>query len=168
MAKRLGVNPSSNFVSKSVEETLRIGTVLGVELQEGDFVALQGELGSGKTTLAGGIGMGLGVEMKLASPTYLLCREYEGRHLLFHLDAYFEGRMEAVLAEGLAERLAGPGVVIVEWPEKMEPWLPSDRLAVELEGVGMERQISFKALGPHSEALLARFRAAAEKLDKNT
>ena len=168
MAKRLGVIPTSNFVSKSAEETLQIGTVLGVELKEGDFIALQGELGSGKTTLAGGIGIGLGVEMKLASPTYLLCREYVGRHLLFHLDAYFEGRMEAVLAEGLAERLAGPGVVIVEWPEKMEAWLPSDRLAVELDGVGMERQISFKALGPHSENLLARFRVAVEKFDKNT
>jgi len=155
------------FHSRSAEDTRWMGILLGIELQEGDFLALQGELGSGKTTLAGGIGVGLGVEGNLASPTYLLCREHSGRHLLFHLDAYFGERMESLLAEGLAERLAGPGVVIAEWPERMEAWLPSDRLDIQLEGAGNERVLAFQATGPHGEALLERVQGAMEKMDES-
>ena len=155
------------FHSHSADETRWMGTLIGTELHEGDFLALQGELGSGKTTLAGGIGVGLGIEGALASPTYLLCREHPGRHLLFHLDAYFGERMESLLSEGLAERLAGPGVIIAEWPERMEAWLPSDRLDIQLEGAGNERVLAFQATGPHGDALLERVRGAMEKMDES-
>ena len=156
------------FHSHSADETRWMGILLGAELQEGDFLALRGELGSGKTTLAGGIGVGLGVEGALASPTYLLCREHPGRLLLFHLDAYFGERMESLLAEGLAERLAGQGVVIAEWPERMEAWLPSDRLGIQLDGAGDERTLAFQATGPSGGALLERVQAAIKKMDEST
>jgi len=79
------------LLSKSPEETFRIGRILADGLKAGDVVALTGELGSGKTCLTQGIANGLGVPESyvVTSPTFTLINEYQGRQVdLYHLDVY--------------------------------------------------------------------------------
>jgi len=80
------------LVSESPDETLSIGKRIAVTLCQGSVIALNGELGSGKTFLAKGIAAGLGIRENLTSPTYTIISEYAGTPLLYHIDAY---RLEA-------------------------------------------------------------------------
>ena len=80
-----------DFVSHSPEQTHRLGARLGALLQAGDLVCLVGELGTGKTCLAQGIGRGLGVVGPITSPTYTLIAEYRllpPTPPLYHIDVY--------------------------------------------------------------------------------
>jgi len=143
--------------SSSPEQTRRLGELLGQLLQGGDCILLDGELGAGKTTFGGGVGLGLEIEAPLTSPTYLLCCEYIGRTRLLHLDAYFEERMDGLLCEGLVERFDSETVLLVEWAVKMEEGRPVDRLQIQFEGSGDNREIAFFAVGKRSIALLNEF-----------
>jgi len=143
--------------TRNEAETRALGRALGGLLQEGDFVALSGPLGAGKTTLSKGICAGLGVAEAVSSPTYLLCHEYSGRVPVLHLDAYFAARIDSLLAEGLAERFAAGTVVLLEWAEQIADWLPDDRLEVSLEtlsGAPEERSVGLRACGERPAALL--------------
>lgn len=104
----------------SVAATLACGEALGRELAGGDLVLLSGGLGSGKTHLAKGIALGLGVpaDVVVASPTFVLVREYAGRCRLAHSDWYRLGEADEVAALGLEEVLATGGVVVVEWADR--------------------------------------------------
>lgn len=143
--------------SSSPASTRALGRLLGERLEPGACVGLRGELGAGKTALAGGIGEGLGVAEAMRSPSYLLCCEHRGRTPVLHLDAYFEARMESLLAEGLAARFTSDAVVLIEWADRLAAWWPPDRLDVALRA-GAEpdgRSIELRALGPRSAATLA-------------
>src|SRR5262249_35108736 len=107
--------------SRSEEETLEIGETLARELVPDGVLLLNGELGSGQTGLARGVARGLGVAPReVQSPTFTLIREHAGRGgvRLVHADLY---RLEPdqVAALGLEELLAGPGVKVVEWAERL-------------------------------------------------
>ena len=136
--------------TRSREETIAFGRALGRLLGAGDVVALHGPLGSGKTTLTKGIAEGLGVPEPrwVTSPTYVLVHEYEGRLLLYHIDAYRLTGPGDAEALGSDEMFYGDGVCVVEWPERILAALPEDRLDVRLEIVGEgERQIVLEARG---------------------
>lgn len=152
-----------NLLSESPAATHALGRALAATLGPGACVALIGELGAGKTAFAAGLGAGLGVAEPLRSPSYLLCCEHRGRLPVLHLDAYFETRMEALLAEGLAERFDAASVLIVEWADRLAAWWPADRLEIRLEpGTEPEqRRIRLRGLGPASAAALNAFAAAA-------
>ena len=79
---------------------------------------------------------------------------------VLHLDAYFDQRLENLLGEGLAERLASGAVVLVEWPERVAEWLPAERLAIRLEGHDDRRRLGFEAFGARPDALLEGLRTA--------
>lgn len=130
------------------------GEHLGKHLQGGDCVALVGELGTGKTTLCRGIGRGLECVDPLRSPTYLLCHEIAGRHPVLHLDAYFEERMDSLLAEGLCERFDKEHVLLVEWADRLSEWWPTDRLQIELQVASEGRLAELHGLGPKAQTLL--------------
>jgi len=151
--------PRLEWHSGSPEETVALGERLGAVLGPGDFLALRGPLGAGKTTLVRGLAAALGVRDRVSSPTYLLCHEYTGPVPLLHLDAYFESRMDGVLADGLVERF-GTAVVVAEWAERLGDWLPPDRLDLELTGEGSHRRLGLAATGPAAAALLDRLRGA--------
>lgn len=121
--------------SGSPEQTLYWGTLLGLLLDGGDVVALIGELGAGKTTLTQGIAIGLGVgnDCYVTSPTFTIINEYKGRMPIYHLDFY---RIESPLEIdnlGLEEYLPGEGVTIIEWAEKIEGFLPKEYLMIMLD-----------------------------------
>ncbi len=150
------------FFSRSPEQTRRVGMRLGGLLQAGDVICLQGELGAGKTTLVQGLAQGWGSLDSVSSPTFVLVNVYRRPDTaqLFHLDAY---RLEsAPEAEELdIEDLLAQGPLVVEWPERVEPVLPGERLWVKLEYVAEEhREMRFTTRGEHYERLLAALRQA--------
>ena len=122
------------LISDSASKTKRIGRLLGKHLTPGAVVALQGELGAGKTTLAKGIAKGLGVasERSVSSPTFVLIHEYAGRGRVFHLDWYRLGRVEGADEAMAEECFASGGVTLVEWPERGGSLLPALAVRVRL------------------------------------
>jgi tRNA threonylcarbamoyladenosine biosynthesis protein TsaE len=129
-------------VTRSVEETRALGEELGRDvLVAGDVVVLTGELGTGKTALAQGVGRGLAVDGPVVSPTFTLVREYDGRVHLCHVDLYRLDRMQEIHDLGLEEHL-DDSVTLIEWGEVAVAALPSDRLEVRLTaGAGPDERI---------------------------
>jgi tRNA threonylcarbamoyladenosine biosynthesis protein TsaE len=127
------VRLARRFVTRSAAATEALGEALGRRLEPDAVLALHGELGSGKTTLVRGLARGLDVVDPVSSPTFTLMHTYEGRVPVYHLDAWMTERGDAFLAEGGAEWLAGEGVAVVEWAERVAAWLPAAHLRVRLE-----------------------------------
>jgi len=143
------------FLSKSPEATQELARRVGAQLQAGTVLALDGELGAGKTTFMRGLAEGLEVDEPVSSPTYTLMHEYLGRLTLYHFDAWMEGRERAFLEGGGAEEFTGDGVSAVEWAERVEEYLPLPRISVRLSHRSPEeRVLSIRVLG-ESEALEA-------------
>ena len=120
------------------EVTEAFGLRLARALRAGDVVALFGELGAGKTTLARGILAGLGHEGDVASPTFPLVIPYESLALpVWHVDLYRIGDPAELAELGLDEALED-GALIVEWPERMRDalWPHALRLTLRREGQG--------------------------------
>lgn len=143
----------------SEEQTSALGTALGEVLDAGDVVALWGELGAGKTFLAGAIARGLGVRssMPVTSPTFTLINEYDGRLHLYHLDLYRLGDPDEIETLPWREVLHGAGVAVIEWPERLGTWIPGERWDVLIEILGdFERRITVRAWGsPNVDRLAA-------------
>lgn len=121
------------LVSRDPAETRRIGIWLGERLRPGDFVALIGDLGAGKTALSSGILAGLGVTRTGGSPTFTLLWEYSGRIPVFHWDVYRVQSPEELEDLGYEEYFYGNhGANLVEWADKVAPLWPSDVLRIDL------------------------------------
>lgn len=144
------------MVSHSVTETESLGERLGGCLRAGDVLALTGDLGAGKTTLVRGIARGLGCPEPVSSPTFVLMHVYEGRLALYHFDAWRLSGPEDLLGIGAEEYLEGEGVAVVEWSERAEGILPSQRLEIRLESLEApeERRLCLRGLGPRGVELL--------------
>jgi tRNA threonylcarbamoyladenosine biosynthesis protein TsaE len=121
-----------------------LGARIAASLKVGDAVALEGDLGAGKTTLARAILQALGVSEDVPSPTFTLVQVYETPRLTVrHYDLYRIERPAEVEELGLDEAL-DDGAALIEWPERALAWLPPDRLHVTLgiEGEGRFARIS--------------------------
>jgi tRNA threonylcarbamoyladenosine biosynthesis protein TsaE len=117
------------------DATRAFGEALAHVLRAGDLVVLTGALGAGKTTLAQGVGAGLGVRGQVASPTFIIAREHPPTASgpgLVHVDAYRLGSLDEVDALDLDSSL-DEVVTVVEWGEGMVEQLAEDRLELELE-----------------------------------
>ena len=155
-----------DIISHSPAQTRRLGARLGLLLQEGDLVCLEGELGSGKTCLAQGIGQGMGVGATITSPTFTLIAEYQPpppAPRLYHIDLYrLDAPVEEALAVGLEDYLLGDGVCLIEWAERILPILPETRLWISLRHVDVsKRGMLIKASGERHQELLRAFRQSA-------
>jgi tRNA threonylcarbamoyladenosine biosynthesis protein TsaE len=108
--------------SRSEQETFLLGRKIGQRLQPPRVILLYGELGSGKTVLVRGMADGLGVRdpTLVRSPSYTLVNEYPGENTtIYHLDFYRLDSLRDLYSIGLEEILASPGIVIIEWAEKL-------------------------------------------------
>lgn len=130
------------IVLRSVEETLALGRQLAATLVAGDVMALYGELGAGKTHLAKGIALGLGLATSdvVQSPTFVKLAIYETTPILFHFDLYRMHCEKEFIALGFEEFLASRGVALIEWPERIESLLPSHTLKVALSHGANEQE----------------------------
>jgi tRNA threonylcarbamoyladenosine biosynthesis protein TsaE len=138
--------------------TRAIGAALGRAAPPGTVLALVGPLGAGKTLLAKGVAEGLGVLSVVNSPTFVLMNEHTGRLPLYHIDAYRLDDPEEALAVGLFDDRQLGGVTVVEWADRLDGWLPIDRLDIELRPDATDeqrREIRWWANG-QSAARLAR------------
>lgn len=145
-------------------ETEVFGRRLGALLFPGAVLALVGQLGAGKTHLTRAIAEGLGVHNPrvVNSPTYVLLQEYHARLPVYHFDAYRLKGAADFLDIGAAELLEGDGVCVVEWADRVESVLPSDRLTVTLTALDEDRRrLALSApRGRHAE-IIDRLRAGA-------
>ena len=109
------------FITHSPEETELLGQRLGETLSGGEIIAYQGGLGAGKTAFTLGLARGLGISMRVTSPTYTIVNEYTGGRLpLFHFDMYRLGSAEELFDIGWEDYLARDGVCAVEWSENVQ------------------------------------------------
>ncbi len=131
-------------VTHSPEETEEFGRKLGLKLKGDELIALYGELGSGKTVLVRGIIKGAGCkDVEVKSPSFIWVVEYECRFKVFHVDLY-RGEMDFPL---LWDYLRVPGVVVIEWADRVVEYLPGGRIDIFLEIVGeTERVIEMKVV----------------------
>jgi tRNA threonylcarbamoyladenosine biosynthesis protein TsaE len=148
---------SGTFRTYSAEETVRLGIILGQMLTPGDAVALIGDLGAGKTTLAKGIACGAGVEDQgeVTSPTFVLVNEYQGRFPVYHADLYRLQEKAEVEDLGWEEFVFGEGISLMEWAEKIPGILPEDRIEVRIIWLGEEdREFIFAGRGRKAEDIV--------------
>jgi len=157
--------------SLSEAETARLGTALGTVAEPGTVVALIGNLGAGKTRFTRAVTAALGVPQWLVnSPTFALIQEYPGRIPVFHFDTYRLRSVDEFLELGAEEYLAGNGICLIEWADRVEEVLPADRLTIRIAIEAPERRIfHFTAGGEHSARLLTELRrqVAASSTDEN-
>lgn len=122
------------FTSNSVEDTQQLGRQIGSSLAVGDCVALDGDLGAGKTAFVRGLAAGMGCDERLvSSPTYVLMQEYPGPTTLFHLDLYRMGDAAAEFSDMFPEELLETGVMVIEWAGMAEKVLPLPRTHIKIE-----------------------------------
>jgi tRNA threonylcarbamoyladenosine biosynthesis protein TsaE len=138
------------LIAGAPEDMMAVGEAVASLLREGDAIALTGELGAGKTTFVRGAARALGFDGAVASPTFTLVREYQGRLRVYHVDVYRLERVQDVLDLGVDEMVAEGGVLLVEWGDAVEGLLPDDHLLVEIILVGGEdtRRIVVTGKGP--------------------
>lgn len=152
----------------SLEKFQQFGVSIGRLIPPSLVIALNGELGSGKTTLVRSICQGLGCSSLefVTSPTFVLMQEYQGRCTVNHLDVYRLDDESQFLDFGGDELFQNGNVVLIEWAEKIRNCLPNSRIDVFLEIVSQdERRISVSLIGdlvcPQVLAFLSGFDASA-------
>ena len=146
---------AGDLLSDSAAATRRIGRRLGQVALPGTTVALVGPLGAGKTQLAKGVAEGLGVRSVVNSPTFIIVNEHAGRLPLFHVDAYRLTDAEEAREAGVFDERHAEGVTVIEWADRLDGWLPSDVLRIELElvdGSPHHRRLRWQA-GPRHAAM---------------
>ncbi|NMC29291.1 MAG: tRNA (adenosine(37)-N6)-threonylcarbamoyltransferase complex ATPase subunit type 1 TsaE [Pelolinea sp.] len=137
------------FLSRSPDQTRRVGARLGSLLHSGDTLCLNGDLGAGKTTLVQGIAQGWGSADPVTSPTFVLVNHYrrpDGQQIS-HLDAYrLSGALEAEDLD--LEYMLENGPLIVEWPLRIMSALPEMHLWIDLQYINeQQRMLLIKPAG---------------------
>ncbi|AHF06362.1 tRNA (adenosine(37)-N6)-threonylcarbamoyltransferase complex ATPase subunit type 1 TsaE [Desulfitobacterium metallireducens] len=133
------------FKSQNKEATLKLGQSLGHILQGGDILCLEGDLGAGKTALAQGIAVGLGLTAAVTSPTFTFIQEYatslQDNLRLVHMDLYRLQHPEEVEVIGVEDAFQTDTICLIEWPKIAEDYLPEDRLDIHIQGSGEDTRI---------------------------
>ena len=120
------------MICNSVEETKRLASSLAKKFKKGQVIALNGDLGSGKTTFSQGFAKGLGINQHVGSPTFKLVSEYYGSVLrLYHVDCYRLNNYNEFLNLG-GENLLLPdnGITLIEWANIIQELLPEDVIEI--------------------------------------
>ncbi len=153
-------------------QTRRFGQILGEIAEPGLIIGLVGDLGAGKTCFVKGLADGLGVDTEqcVASPTFALINEYEGRIVLFHVDLYRLGGIEDPDDVGFFDLMDANGVMAVEWADKLAESDFGDHLRINFDESDQTdrpdfRKISVKGVGTDSEKFCARLWKAAKLLE---
>jgi tRNA threonylcarbamoyladenosine biosynthesis protein TsaE len=151
---------SLEIISRSPEQTRRIGMRLGALLRTGDILCLVGDLGSGKTTLVQGIVSGWGSLDPVSSPTFVLVNVYrhpERKHL-YHLDTYrLKGSSEAEDLD--LDAMIDNGPLVIEWADRILEVLPGEYLWITLKLIDeTQRDLMFVAHGDRYQAFLGSLR----------
>ena len=119
--------------TRGVPATWRLAEQVAACLPNGGVIALQGELGAGKTTFVQGVARALGITRPVTSPTFTLVGEYPGdRMLLVHMDLYRLRSPDDLLTIGFQEYLDRKALLAVEWPDRAGDLLPPNTIRVTI------------------------------------
>lgn len=140
------------FTSSQPAETMNFAKRLAKILKPQDVIALEGDLGAGKTTFTKGLAEGLQIKKNVNSPTFTIIKEYQGILPLYHMDVY---RLEDSYEDlGFDEYFNGTGVTVVEWAHLIEEQLPNELLAIYLKHGGQDmRTIILEPKGKRYEEI---------------
>jgi tRNA threonylcarbamoyladenosine biosynthesis protein TsaE len=144
------------LITKDSVETSHFAARLAGLLQPGDVIALEGDLGAGKTTFTKGLAKGLEIKKTVNSPTFTIIKEYNGKLPLYHMDVYRVA--DAFEDLGFDEYFEGEGVTVVEWAHLIEDQLPEERLTIFL----------YREEGDHRRMVLVPSGKRYEQLCKET
>ncbi len=129
------------IVTKSTEETQRIGEKLGRRLSGGELIELTGDLGTGKTVFIKGLAKGLGISQPISSPTFTISRVYQVNGKSFHHFDFYRIDSGDIVAMEITEAANDPdAIVVVEWAEHIKEALPPDFLAINLRRLGEDQR----------------------------
>lgn len=120
------------YESYSYEDTVRIAGELADTLNGGEFIAMYGDLGAGKTAFVQGLARALGINQHITSPTFTIVNEYEGRLPLYHFDVYRIADPDEMYEIGFDEYVDGDGVCVVEWAELIEELFPKSYIRLTI------------------------------------
>jgi tRNA threonylcarbamoyladenosine biosynthesis protein TsaE len=141
--RRIGKNQRiGDILTKSPEETQKIGFEIGRSLTVPGIVLLRGDLGTGKTTLTRGIAQGLGMDDPnlVSSPSFTLINIYQGICPIYHVDLYRLQGGRDLYSIGLDDFLGKEGVTIVEWSERLTSSFPK-AMEIEIEDAGDDKRV---------------------------
>lgn len=125
------------IILSTEHETFSFGRKLAAYMPRGGFIALYGDLGSGKSVLARGIGDYLGLS-NITSPTFTIMQRYDTIPVLYHIDAYRLSSEEELYDIGYEECFSETSLIVLEWADIVPNALPSCRIDILLHGNGME------------------------------
>lgn len=141
-----------HFETATAEETQALAARLADEWPHGTVLCLHGDLGAGKTCFVQGLARALGVRRPVGSPTFTLINEYKGPRPLAHVDLYRVRGAADAFSLGLEDYLFQfPGIVAIEWAERVAELLPETCWHIHLEPCGdsaQRRKITVHAPGP--------------------
>ena len=116
------------IITKNSKETQDLAKKLLIKLSGGEVLALEGDLGAGKTTFTQGLAKALGIKDKVTSPTFVLLKIYKTKHTrikqLVHIDAYRLNNATDLEAVGWQDYLNQDTLVVIEWADKVKATLP--------------------------------------------
>ena len=146
------------IITHSAEETAALGTCLGECVHTGDVIVLAGDLGAGKTQLAGGLARALGISEPVTSPTFTVLKLYEGGRIpLYHFDLYRLDKAEQlddldfwdVVGAAAPGTPTAPGIVLIEWGDMFDEVTKRADLSITLR-ISSDPQTRSIELSPHT------------------
>ena len=117
--------------TNSPEETRVFGKCFAESLEEGDVVALVGDLGCGKTAFVQGVAEYFGCLDEVTSPTYTLVNQYDGDMVIYHFDVYRLENPDLAECDWMDDYLFGDGVCLIEWADNIKAVLPDNTIRIE-------------------------------------
>lgn len=143
------------YRSVSPQKTWDLGYRLAGFLSGHELLALEGDLGTGKTVLARGIIQGLGIQDDITSPTFTIINEYHHLFPIYHMDLYRIQEGEELLELGLDEYLYSQGIKILEWPSVAQDLFPKDYLEISIKWASSaQRTLTFHPYGDRYQELV--------------
>ena len=132
------------FITGSPEETEQLAERLAATLEGTEVIAMFGGLGAGKTAFTRGLARGLESEDDVSSPTFALVHEYSGKYPVYHFDMYRITSWDDLYTTGFFDYMDN-GVMIIEWSENIEPYLPEKLITVHIVPIGEnDREITIE------------------------
>ncbi len=137
------------FITASESETEALGARLAAALPGGSVVAMYGDLGAGKTAFVRGMARGMGLNVRVSSPTFTIVNEYLGERELIHFDMYRLSGADELFDIGWEDYLARGAVCAVEWSENVEDAFFGDEIRVRIDKLSEhERKITIEGAEP--------------------
>ncbi len=144
------------IILNNLEDTEKLGKLLGSLTTPGDVICLDGDLGAGKTALSQAIARGLGVpdNCYVTSPSFTILHEYLGRIPMYHMDFYRLQDAGEVEDLGFDEYFYLTGLTVIEWSNRAIELLPDERLTLFIElNDDLSRTITLKGTKKYTKLL---------------